>query len=110
MEKNSRLWSTINIKDKGCGESQDQEGMNMEAEEGHGEKRPCQCPVPPGGMQGAGGGRPGGLCPGGVGTGPPATGLPHFRLLLPPGDVNGQFSWSQQKADGGALVSCRALF
>jgi len=54
--KSSRLWSTVNAKDEGCGELQDQKWMNQEAEEGHGEEHPCQCPVLPRGMQGAGGG------------------------------------------------------
>lgn len=61
--KNSRLWSTINTKDKGCGDLQDQKWMNMGTEEGQGEEHPCQCPMLPGGMWGAGGGCLRVLCP-----------------------------------------------
>lgn len=47
-----------------------------------------------------------------LGTGLLATGLPHpiLILLLPPGDVNNQFSWSQEKTDEKGLAICRALF
>lgn len=47
--------------------------MNTEAEEGHREEHPCQCPVLPGGMQSADVGR-------GLGTGPLAMWVPkpHF--------------------------------
>lgn len=68
-------------------------------------------------VQGAGGSCPGVLYPGdwgskGLGTGLLPTGLPHpiLILLLPPSDVNEQFSWSQEKTDGKALVICRASF
>lgn len=82
-----------------------------------GEEHSCKGPMFQGGVQGAGGSCPGLLCPGdwgsrGLGTGLLATGLPHpiLILLLPPGDVNNQFSWRQEEIDGKALVICRALF
>lgn len=92
--KNSRLWSTINTKDKGCGDLQDQKWMNMGTEEGQGEEHPCQCPMLPGGMWGAGGGCLRVLCPQSWRSG--ERGQDHWQwgspypvlLLLLPGDAH----------------------
>lgn len=90
------------------GELQVQKWMNVKAEEGHREGHPCQCPMLPGGVLGGDGGCPGALCHEARAAG--QWGQDHWQwdspylillLLLPPGGVNG---WSQEKADGEALM------
>lgn len=109
MEINSRLWSTT--KGKGCGELQDGKWRDM------GKNSSVRVPCSQEGFKELVAAAQGSCA---LGTGAARDwgqgcyqqGSPHriLILLLPPSDVNTQFSWSQEKTERKALVICRALF